>query len=32
VGDSVIVAGMLFVKEGSKLKIGKTLKIAEITK
>jgi len=25
VGDSVIVAGMLFVKDGSKLKIGKTL-------
>jgi membrane fusion protein (multidrug efflux system) len=32
VGDSVIVAGMLFVKEGSKLKIGKTFKSAEINK
>jgi membrane fusion protein (multidrug efflux system) len=32
VGDSVIVAGMLFVKEGSKLKIGKTLSNIEITK
>lgn len=32
VGDSVIVAGMLFVKEGSKLKIGKTLANKEITK
>jgi membrane fusion protein (multidrug efflux system) len=32
VGDSVIVAGMLFVKEGSKLKIGKTLSNIDITK
>jgi len=32
VGDSVIVAGMLFVKDGSKLKIGKTLANKEITK
>ena len=32
VGDSVIVAGMLFVKEGSKLKIGKALSNIDITK
>ena len=32
VGDSVIVAGMLFVKDGSKLKIGKTLANTDITK
>ena len=32
VGDSVIVAGMLFVKEGSKLKIGKTVSNIDITK
>lgn len=32
VGDSIIVAGMLFVKDGSKLKIGKTLANKEITK
>jgi membrane fusion protein (multidrug efflux system) len=32
VGDSVIVAGMLFVKDGSKLKIGKTLSNIDITK
>jgi membrane fusion protein (multidrug efflux system) len=32
VGDSVIVAGMLFVKEGSKLKIGKSLSNIDITK
>ncbi len=31
-GDSVIVAGMLFVKEGSKLKIGKSLSNIDITK
>ncbi len=31
-GDSVIVAGMLFVKDGSKLKIGKTLSNIDITK
>jgi membrane fusion protein (multidrug efflux system) len=32
VGDSVIVAGMLFVKDGSKLKIGKSLSNIDITK
>ncbi len=32
VGDSIIVAGMLFVKDGSKLKIGKALSNTEITK
>lgn len=32
VGDSVIVAGMLFVKDGAKLKIGKTLANIDITK
>jgi membrane fusion protein (multidrug efflux system) len=32
VGDSVIVAGMLFVKEGSKLKIGKAFSNIDITK
>lgn len=32
VGDSVIVAGMLFVREGNSLKIGKTLNILDITK
>jgi len=32
VGDSVIVAGMLFVKDGAKLKIGKTLLNLDITK
>ncbi len=32
VGDTVIVAGMLFVKDGSKLKIGKNLSNVEITK
>ena len=32
VGDSVVVAGMLFVKEGSKLKIGKALSNIDITK
>jgi membrane fusion protein (multidrug efflux system) len=31
-GDSVIVAGMLFVKDGAKLKIGKTLSNLDITK
>lgn len=31
-GDSVIVAGMLFVKDGSKLKIGKSFPNSEITK
>ena len=32
VGDSVIVAGMLFVKKGSKIKVGKTIAITDITK
>jgi membrane fusion protein (multidrug efflux system) len=32
VGDSVVVAGMLFVKDGSKLKIGKSVSNIEITK
>ena len=32
VGDSLIVAGMLFVRDGSDLKIGKTLPLAEIIK
>ena len=32
VGDSVIVAGMLFVKQGSKIKVGKTVAIIDITK
>ncbi len=32
IGDSVIVAGMLFVKDGSKLKIGKSLSNLDITK
>jgi hypothetical protein len=32
VGDSLVVAGMLFVREGSDLKIGKTLPLAEIIK
>jgi len=32
VGDSVIVAGMLFVKDGSKLKIGKAISNIDITK
>ena len=31
-GDSVVVAGMLFVKDGSKLKIGKALSNIDITK
>lgn len=31
-GDSVVVAGMLFVKDGSKLKIGKAVSNIEITK
>ena len=31
-GDSVIVAGMLFVRQGNKIKVGKTLKIVDITK
>lgn len=30
-GDSVIVAGMLFVREGNMLKIGKTLNLLDIT-
>jgi membrane fusion protein (multidrug efflux system) len=32
VGDSLIVAGMLFVREGSDLKIGKTLPLVDIIK
>ncbi|MCX6203376.1 MAG: efflux RND transporter periplasmic adaptor subunit [Bacteroidetes bacterium] len=32
VGDSVIVAGMLFVRQGNKLKVGKTTPIIDITK
>jgi membrane fusion protein (multidrug efflux system) len=32
VGDSLIVAGMLFVRDGSDLKIGKTLPLVEIIK
>ncbi len=32
VGDSLIVAGMLFVRDGSDLKIGKTLPLADIIK
>ena len=32
IGDSVIVAGMLFVRQGNKLKVGKTISIADITK
>lgn len=32
VGDTVIVAGMLFVRDGNKLKIGKTFPNLEITK
>ena len=31
-GDSLVVAGMLFVRDGSDLKIGKTLPLAEIIK
>ena len=32
IGDSVIVAGMLFVRQGSKIKVGKTIPIIDITK
>ena len=32
VGDSLIVAGMLFVRDGSDLKIGKTLPLVDIIK
>ena len=31
-GDSLVVAGMLFVRDGSDLKIGKTLPLVEIIK
>jgi membrane fusion protein (multidrug efflux system) len=31
-GDSIVVAGMLFVREGSKIKIGKTVSILAIAK
>ena len=32
VGDSIIVSGMLFVRQGSKVKISKTVNITDITK
>lgn len=32
VGDSIIVSGMLFVRQGSAVKISKTVKLADITK
>jgi len=32
VGDTVVVAGMLFVRDGNKIKIGKTLSILDIAK
>jgi hypothetical protein len=32
VGDSIIVSGMLFVRQGSNVKISKTVKLADITK
>ena len=32
IGDTVIVAGMLFVRQGSKIKVGKTVAIIDITK
>ena len=32
VGDSIIVAGMLFVRQGSNVKISKTVNITDITK
>ena len=32
VGDSIIVSGMLFVRQGSNVKIGKTVKLTDITK
>jgi membrane fusion protein (multidrug efflux system) len=32
VGDSIIVSGMLFVRQGSNVKVIKTVKLADITK
>ena len=32
VGDTVVVAGMLFVRNGNKIKVGKTLSIFDIAK
>jgi len=32
VGDTVVIAGMLFVRDGNKIKIGKTLSILDIAK
>jgi membrane fusion protein (multidrug efflux system) len=32
VGDSIIVSGMLFVRQGSNVKISKTVKLTDITK
>ena len=32
VGDTIVVAGMLFVRNGNKIKIGKTLSIFDIAK
>jgi membrane fusion protein (multidrug efflux system) len=32
VGDTIVVAGMLFVRNGNKIKIGKTISILDITK
>ena len=32
VGDTVVVAGMLFVRNGNKIKVGKTIPILEIAK
>ena len=32
VGDTIVVAGMLFVRDGNKIKIGKTLSILDIAK
>jgi membrane fusion protein (multidrug efflux system) len=32
VGDSIIVSGMLYVRQGSNVKIIKTVKLADITK
>ena len=32
VGDSIIVSGMLFVRQGSLVKVAKTVKLADITK
>jgi len=32
VGDTIVVAGMLFVRDGNKIKVGKTLSILAIAK